>query len=157
MAGKKYVDKIRTKRNMTNEEKQWYQTVHDKDSKVIEKKRAFLLFLISMLKNHDKYLFQDTGKCLDAIKKAEDKEEEEEKNNNINLNKIEISRSTSQNVGKDNIYEHNKAEKKSKNNTNTSITNNKINEIYNKEIKEINNDKKKKKNDINNAIKENNI
>ena len=153
MAGKKYVDKRRTKRNMTDEEKQWYQTVYDKDSKAIEKKRAFLLFLISGL-NNNKDFFNDAGKCFDAIKKAED--EEKKKNNNINPNESDVSQSKSQNVGKYNIDEKNIAEEESKNNVNNSKTNNKNNEAYHKENKEINNDSTFGKDKIDKEIKDEN-
>ena len=139
-------------------EKEWHRIVHNENSKVIDKKRAFLLFLKSRFnKPYDNSLSYDIGEWFGAIKKAEDKEEEEEKNNNINLNKNEISRSTSQNVGQYNIDKKNIAEKENKNNVNNSQTNNEINEIYNKKSKDMGNDSELGKDDINKAIKENNI
>ena len=159
MAGKEYVDKIRTKLNMTDEEKKWHDTVLDEKSEVIDKKRAFLLFFISTLNKHNSLSYDDAGKCFDAIKEAEDKERE--RNNNINLSKNEISQSQSQTIGQSNdkikLNENNITEKESKNNVNNPSTNNEINEIYNKESKEMNNDSNFSTDDINKAIKENNI
>ena len=126
MAGKEYVDKIRTKLNMTDEEKKWHDTVLDEKSEVIDKKRAFLLFFISTLNKHNSLSYDDAGKCFDAIKEAEDKEREREKNNNINPIKNEISQSNSltleNNVEKDNIRKNNTEEKESKNNVKTTLT-----------------------------------
>ena len=154
MAGKEYVDKIRTKLNMTDKEKKWHDTVLDKKSEVIEKKRAFLLFLISTLNKplqQRRLSYDDAGECFDAIKKAEDKARE--KNNNINLSKKEIGQSQSQTIeqsdDKIKLNENNIVEKESKNDVNNPLTNNEINNAYNEKIKEMKNDSKISKEKIN--------
>ena len=154
MAGKEYVDKIRTEPNMTEEEEKNYAIVHDECSTVIEKKRAFLLFLISGL-NNNKDFFNDAGECFDAIKEAEDKERE--KNKNINLSKNDISQSQSQTIWQSNdkikLNENNTTEEESKNNVNDQ------NNIYHKENKEIKNNSKISAEEINayNKEEKNNI
>ena len=71
----KYMNKL----NMTDNEKEWHKIIHDKNGTAIEKKRAFLLFLISRLNNNNSLSYDDAGKCFDAIKEAEDKERERDK------------------------------------------------------------------------------